>query len=268
MDETNSLYPGSGMATGYSALYYKKIPLDGAVIIRAMLAWVASCQAPASEAAAIYILQSGNQPPRLMNGDADPSLYSASRRRLILAEKQFGEDGQSQSQNMLLPRQLYRLGQLLTCYKYPTPGTLMEPSADNRHHQLHFSPFEFITGRLGLRLSGSAYSLLESDLASLATTMVHYQERTATGKWTTHHSYPLIHQFDTGRMRCQAGRITTSPHQRRKAYWNIELGQPLFAMLNSAPQELTVVQPAAWQAPGKNQTAQWLTLGAPCSITT
>lgn len=258
MDETHSVYPGSGMAPGYSALYDKKIPLDGAVIIRAMLGWVSSCPAAATEAAPIYVMKSADQPLRLINGDADPSLYKASRRRLILAEKHHHEHDEPQQQHMLSPRHLYRLGHLLTCFKYHTPGTFIEPSADNKHHQLHFLPHEFITGRLGLRLSGSAYSLLENDLATLATTVVHLQERSAAGTWKTIHSYPLIQRFDTGRVRSHSGRLNRQLSLRRKQYWNIELGQPLVAMLNTAYQELSVTMPSAWQAAGKNRTAQWL----------
>jgi len=263
MTEMAREYSGSGLTAGYQALYNKKIPLDGAVIIRAMLAWVSSCPASASEAAPIYIQQSKSKPMRLINGDGDADLYKNCRLRLVLANTQHsGEGTGSKPQQMLLPRHLYRLGHLLTCYKYQTPGTLIELSADDRHYQGHFSPYEFICGRLGLSLSGSAYSLLEQDLATLATTMVHLQERSPQGGWHTRHSYPLIQRLDTGRVTSTGGRLDIHQAARRRQFWNVELGQPLVAMLNTSASELTVTMPPAWGSAGKNQTAQWLALFA------
>lgn len=254
-------YSGSGIAAGYPALFQKKIPLDGSVIIRAMLAWVSSCSALASEAAPIYVVNSSSGAFRLVNGDSDAELYETARLRLVLADKQHAQDQSTGLQRMLSPRHLYRLGHLLSGFKYAIPGSLIEPSSDSKHYQLHFLPNEFITGRLGLQLSGSAYQLLENDLAALATTMIHLQERGAGGTWKTRHSYPLVQRLETGRVHAESGRLI-STGSRRRQFWNIELGQPLVAMLSSGSNELTVAMPSAWRAAGKNRTAQWLSLFA------
>lgn len=268
--------------SSYTGLAQRRVPLDAAVIPKALTFWCAGVPSnqlrAATHAPAIYLVP-GEEGHRLIHeSHSDPSAFASATHRIRLCERYRAAPGGGPGdlQRLLHPRQVNLIGHLLTAIKYPDYCLDLGPHPREKDRvELHLRPGALIKHRLDRQICGSAYDQLESDLALLAQTMVVIQRRAAPGvdEWEDLIYSPLVEHLETGRRRLldgyelpvatdqgKTGHEGASNAPRRHRTWRLSLGHGLAAMLRTVPSDLCVISSPLWNAATRDVSAQWLAL--------
>lgn len=268
----------------------RRIPHDGNLLPRSLIAWAGVATRSAADAPAI--LEARREPNEAGEPDFSlvamgwsqrldvstsrhryrPALYSAST-----ANKGAGalksalagngntpvapEHPERQRQNLLQPVDLYVLAHLLHLVKYShTPQGVAVDSIDYRNDiELFVRPSALIE-KMGYALSGDRYQRVEDSLKRLASfVLLHETRPTGTGEWQFHQTMPLLRLVDTGSLL-----IADAEAQEKKgarlSEWRIVLGPFLRRALTSAPSDLAMVPRSLWLSAGRSVASQYCAL--------
>lgn len=267
----------------------RRIPHDGNLLPRSLIAWAGVSHRRASDAPAIietpreaaapgepsFSLVADGWSKRLEPSSSShryrPAQYRASTRSqgprslktaLIESDKPSEPLSESRQRQVLLqPMDLYVLSHLLHLVKYShTPEGVAVDSIDFKDDiELFIRPGALID-KMGYALSGDRYARVEESLQRLASFVVLHESRRAGAKdWQFEKAVPLLRLVDTGALRVTDAEIKKTGHTR-VSEWRVVLGPFIRRCLSSAPSDLTVVPRSLWLSAGRSIASQFCAL--------